>query len=94
MFYHPKMISGFNDGIASAEEHTNQVSNGPVQQTVQSRPPAVHRTLIPVDESESSSRAIEYVIRSARFGSMSEVHLINVQPNHARRFRLERRSGG
>jgi nucleotide-binding universal stress UspA family protein len=79
MFYHPKMISGFNDAIASPEEHTDQVSSRPAQ-TVQSRPPAVHRTLIPVEESESASRAIEYVIRSARFGSMSEVHLINVQP--------------
>ena len=79
MFYHPKMISGFNDGIAPSEEHTKQVSNRPVQ-TVQSRPPAIHRTLIPVDESESATGAIEYVIRSARFGSMSEVYLINVQP--------------
>lgn len=79
MFYHPKMISGFNDGIAPSEEHTKQVSNRPVQ-AVQSRPPAIHRTLIPVDESESATGAIEYVIRSARFGSMSEVYLINVQP--------------
>ena len=79
MFYHPKMISGFNEGIERSAEHTNQVWSPPAQD-VPSRPPAVHRTLIPVDESESASRAIEYVIRSARFGSMSEVHLINVQP--------------
>ena len=79
MFYHPKMISGLNDGIASSAEGTNQLSSPPVQD-MRTRPPAVHRTLIPVDESDSASRAIEYVIRSARFASMSEVHLINVQP--------------
>ena len=78
MFYHPKMMSGINDGIAVRKDPAKE-SHLPLQ-TETSRPSAVHRTLIPVDGSESANRAIAYIIRAARRGAASEIHLINVQP--------------
>lgn len=80
MFYHPKMLSGINDGIAVAKEQAAQSSRS-TPQTEKGRASAIHRTLIPFDGSESAHRAIAYIIRAARRGSMSEIHLINVQPS-------------
>jgi len=77
MFYHPKMISGINDGVAVRIDPARE-SHLPLQ-TDTSTPSAVHRTLIPVDGSESANRAIAYIIRVARRGATSKIHLINVQ---------------
>ena len=78
MFYHPKMISGINDGIAVAKDQATHL-HLPLQ-NLKSRPSAVHKTLIPVDGTKDADRAIAYVIRAARRGATSEIHLINVQP--------------
>lgn len=78
MFYHPKMISGIHDGMEVTKDQARHSQLA--MHTDERRPAAVHRTLIPVDGSESANRAIAYIIRAARRGATSEIHLINVQP--------------
>jgi nucleotide-binding universal stress UspA family protein len=75
------MISGMNasDRIANAKERFNtgpaSLPDAPVERD---RP--LHRTLVPVDGSEHSDRAIEYVDSLAQRGLTTEIHLLNVQP--------------
>ena len=79
MFYHPNMISGMRrDSQIAADEQIKQSFLPPEADIASSS--AVHKTLIPVDGSESANRAIEYAGRLARGGWTSEIHLLNVQP--------------
>ncbi len=41
---------------------------------------AANRTLVPVDGSDNSLRAVKHVIDTIKAGHATEVHLINVQP--------------
>ena len=78
MFYHPNMISGMNvDNQIAAEAHIGQsfVPLGAGKATSSE----AHKTLIPVDGSQSANRALEYAGRLARRGWTSEIHLLNVQ---------------
>ena len=78
MFYHPNMISGMHvDNQIAAEGHIGQ-SFVPLE-AAKGASSAAHKTLIPVDGSESARRAIEYAGRLARRGWTSEIHLLNVQ---------------
>ena len=78
MFYHPNMISGLHvDNRIAAEGHIGQ-SFVPLE-AAKGASSAAHKTLIPVDGSESARRAIEYAGRLARRGWTSEIHLLNVQ---------------
>ena len=78
MFYHPNMLSGMDAGYGITKRtmsHSFQPLKG-----AKDRSSAVHKTLIPVDGSQSANRAIEYAIDLAHRGWTSEIHLLNVQP--------------
>jgi nucleotide-binding universal stress UspA family protein len=80
MFYHPNMLSGMHaDYDVAAAKHNGQPSFQPLE-SANAASAAVHKTLIPVDGSESAGRAIEHAIDLAQRGWTSEIHLLNVQP--------------
>ena len=81
MLYHPTMRSGWNADFGAAAV-ANKRSRSEPASLLQPRADrrSVHRTLVPVDGSEHSHRAVEYVDTLANSGFTSEIHLLNVQP--------------